>query len=268
MVTSDYDEIYRLRAALDRASQPRHSVAYDQLHALFKSQGCTQPYSNDHLDDSGWRTISEDPTFLNCGQGLKATVTGEHIYRILGFRNLLKFTAPRLLGRPGDYERDWITFSSKQRTIDDWMPLQAFVGGSIIGRRQHTWWTNSDLTDDTLDVCHFIGLPDLWIPTRAVVLRSAITNVSMLKPTVPTILDGFDSPIFLATRDHDAPKNGRCIDLRSSPLAKGGIEVICPPIAVDLISCFAISLALPPPEDAKATLAALLPALRAFYESQ
>lgn len=263
----EYDEIYRLRTTVDLTRQPRHAPAYNLLGQLFVSQHCTQPYFNDHLDDTGWGAILKDPAYQSCGKGLRASVGDQLLYRVMSFRNLLRHSAPRLLGAIGSHERDWVTFTSKQRTIQNWMPLQAFVSGLLTGRRKCTWWTTSDPSQDTFHTCHFIGLPDDWLANRTVVLRCRASAMSPASLSVPSTLDGFDSPIFCATRDDDGPSIGRCIDLRQQPLALGGEELTCPSVPVSAISCVALSLNLPPPPSAQAELSALLPALVAFYES-
>jgi hypothetical protein len=184
-------------------------------------------------------------------------------------KNLIRFSQPRLLGN-SDPEgiRDYETLKSAQQLTNDWMKLSTFVTGVLSGPRGFTWWTPANLASNTYYSCHTIGLPDNWIPVRAVILRCDTTALPADTTFVPNILNGFDSPIFFATRDSDVPILGRAIDLNVTPLELGDFELVCPPIAVDRIQIRAFPLGARNPLSPRVSLRSILQLLPSFYQSQ
>jgi len=238
-----YDQIYAARQAVDPGRQPDFKHEYEAISALFLSATLTNPYvkSNAHLAAS--KGAGVDAFFQGgcLGPSIQPTsIAGDFVYRITSFTNLLRYTSPALLRRSASEDSNWSILARAQDNLRDWMPASWFFSGSLQGPRGVTWWTPSDITLDIFATCHDIGLPDDWVAQRAVVLRRN-AHSSFSFGFMPTIIDGFDSPIFCATQSHSTEKLGRCVSLESLPLSLGGYELVSEPLPVSELSVYVVS---------------------------
>jgi hypothetical protein len=265
-----WDLLYAARLKADLARQPRHQNKYEELQQLFDSHGFEDPYNGHDYANNEWREVSRDASFLEscCGyQAFSDSVGAGFLYRATSFSNLLRYTSPGLLGRFASEDNKWAMVQRSQSRTGDWMVLSDFLSGKVTGPRGFTWWTPHDLSLNVFKACHQIGLPDDWIATRVVILRRPVVPNRSPIGYVPTILDGFDSPIFCATRDSALPKFGTCINLEASPLAIGHSEIISQPEDVSNISFVALSETRRFSSQDRIELDSLLSDLLRFYES-
>lgn len=270
---TEYEAIYSLRSRLDNARQPRHIRSLSHLESRLNSLGIPEPYLGSR--SVAWLPIRSDPVYIQPCAGYPvnfSAITSDYVYRVCGVSKVVKFSTPGLLTPMDIDEENWAVIKRSYDRKPGWLPLSVFVSGSLTGPRGFTWWTPTDLTKDTVCSAHHIGLPNDYLAANAVLLRCSKSHleensITLRKSTtrVPSALDAFDSLIFLSTVDADSPALGSSISVESTPLAKGGDEMVCEAIPVEDISCIPAFVHMLPSLAHRVLSAELLPHLIDFY---
>jgi hypothetical protein len=266
---SDFDNIYQLRALIDLRFQPRHSGAYNGLQALLASHSIHEPYSRRPKKE--WQNIVTDELFLSVREGLPATIptdSGIYFYRVTSLDTLIARVSSLKLLRSQSKNSAWRALVRRWECRPAWIALDSLFEGELTGFRGHTWWTTADLSNNTFCTGHNTGMPDDWIPTRALILRCPSSALHALGAEVPSALHGFTQPVFFPTSDDTLPDMGRCISLERLPLSVGdGREVVCRSIPAGEIECLPLSLTRHPSDGHQVKLKEILPDLIVFYQT-
>jgi hypothetical protein len=257
-------DIYSCRRRLDLQRQPQWEASIVELHTLLLTAGLTHPYG-----PGTGRKLVAAPVFLNCGAGLFAQLTGEFCYRISHFVSLVRFTRPVLFNPLDTDISNWNLVQRDSGPASDWVPLSRYSTGSLSGPRGFTWWTPREPKGDLLTVAHMLGMPNDWAPYYGAVLRcrkAYLESAGLI--SVPTIIHGYDSEVFCATKDDDNPAAGMTIYLRSGELGAGVEEVVAEAIPVSEIELFPMSISDDDRGKDTIWIDDLLPALLNYYEEQ
>jgi hypothetical protein len=265
---NDFDNIYQLRALIDVRFQPRHSLAYSGLQALLALHSIREPYSR--RPKSAWDHIVVDKSFLSACEGLLAAIPTDpesYFYRVTSLDALLDRVPSLKPLRSQSKNSAWRAIIKGWMSRPTWIELNSLFEGELTGFRGHTWWTTADLSNNTFCAGHNTGIPDDWIPTRALILRCPSSALNAFGAKVPSALHGFTQPIFYPTQDDELPKMGKCINLERLPLAVGDVpEVVCNGIPATEIKCMPLLLTRRPTDGHQVRLKEILPDLVLFYQ--
>ncbi len=168
-------------------------------------------------------------------QGQPSSASSKYLYRLTSLQAVLKFHTRRT---NLDEQYVHIELLDEYKALETWIPLSRIVSGSLKGRRGLTFWTSFDLlSEEILTGALKLGIPYNHVSSLSLILRCKTKYLeSAGLVCVPTVLDGWDRPIFLATADRDSPTQGHTISLESPrSLKKGADEYGMSGIAVDHI---------------------------------
>jgi hypothetical protein len=268
---NEYSEIYGLRKHIDSNRQPRHIPGYHRLTALFASLDVPEPYNRLPANKEAWEKIFTSPDFSATCAGLNVADTAlgnDSLYRVTSLDALLDPRSGLTLHSKRGADATWNVVRRMQIKTGNWMRLGAFFSGSLSGTRKLTWWTTADLSVNTFCTAHNTGIVDEWIASHAMILRLRSDNLPQVPAAIPTILDGFNQPIFYPTRDADTPTFGNCISLEALPLRLGnGKEVVFTSIPANLLDCMAIEFGRRPAGAHKVKMRDTLEHLVSFYKT-
>jgi len=225
--------LFGARIQLDRNRQPSRQRALDALIQTLEELSLGLPRTPYGLTWAQREELLRRVPALQAGcAGPAAVVEGGHLYRLQSMSSLRGLHAKANSSRRDEEEHRIQSARSRNAVATGgWLPLTDVIRGPLRGYRDITWWTNLDLSllDDVRDGALKLGLPLDWVHARSVILRCRSELTSTKR--VPTVLDAFDSPVFLATRDDASSAVGTAIDL-SDPkaLTLGERECVLPPL--------------------------------------
>lgn len=225
--------LFGARIQLDRSRQPSRLTALDALVRTLEELSlglAPTPYGLTWAQRD--ELLRRLPALQTGCEGPAAALDGSHLYRLQSMSSLRGLHAKVNNGRRDDEEhRIQSARSRNAEASGGWLPLTDVIRGSLRGYRDITWWTNFDLSllHDIRDGALKLGLPLDWVHARSIILRCRSELASTKR--VPTVLDAFDSPVFLATPDDASSAVGTAIDL-SDPkaLTLGERECVLPPL--------------------------------------
>jgi hypothetical protein len=216
-------EIFKRRLLIDARRQPAWQkvlVALDQW--LAHNPPC-HPYGR---NDYPLCPVSQ---FADVCKGPPVNLDRcEFLYRISAIGSVIRSANSEKPFCTNSPELNWDILRADQLERNSWLPLSNYITGALPGRRDFTWWTPFDLAAlPVLPNAHRIGMPNNWISPYALILRLNVRGLDIGSfGRVPTVIDGFDSPIFYATLEGNA-SIGMSIDLRiPASLQLGEFELV------------------------------------------
>lgn len=231
--------------------QPRYGNELYDLELVIRQMGLSHPYAliKNKTQDQ-FAQLEKEPVFAKGGQGPQAAPAQEYVFHLTNVRRVFRYTGEKK-GSPNvfhqhksDQKRFAYLMGEFGRRGVDWLQLSDYVHDEYSGYRGFTWWTNLKLLPNHI-VCgaHRLGLPNVWIPKYALVMRCRADYVNGKQIAhIPTTLDAFISEIFspVDCRTPLTPKYGETIDLDSGPLIAGAQEFGLSPIAVSEIEFYPV----------------------------
>lgn len=240
--------LHKLRQSIAMKRQQRHKQNLLDLDDELSKLGLSDPYS---LTGREWASLgARCKAFATGAKGRPVNIPKHYkfLYRLCDISSLIKFT-------------DWKatlekTLPNKQvlsRLVEDynrnktWLPLNQYASGILKGYRELTWWTTMEIPIDLqpvklIQLAHRLGLINLWIPPHTVILRCSVPYINARSSSrVPTVLDGFASPIFHPACCNNKPSSGLTINLEhTNVLLEGEQEFALGPIDVSAIDFYPI----------------------------
>ncbi|HEY6352367.1 MAG TPA: hypothetical protein VI636_23460 [Candidatus Angelobacter sp.] len=258
----DRKTLYIKRCLIDVRKQPRWTDDYHELVNAVRDIVPNHPYGPTICDQ-----LRDMPLFKSFSGGSPARMDGEYCYRLMSVGSLVHFTDERFFRKSKTDIANWNILRRYGGDIR-WKPLSWFAAGELTGPRGFTWWTPWELDEDKLLTnAHKIGLPNDFLPDYGAILRCKIEALEPLA-IIPTIVHGFDSPVFNATRDEAEPGLGITIDLNPPGLRDGVAEIICHPIAVEEVECKPIAISDTERRLNRVWLTSIMVELEHFYDQQ
>jgi hypothetical protein len=212
-------DLYRLRQEGGPIRQPSFSADLETLARATEAVSAVHPYDLNLTQISNLMSVD---SFRDGAGGAAATLPNqEYLYRICSITKALSYTSEWTSAYPRKEDLPWVAFrlwlNELERTRQ-WLPLGNYARGRFAGPRGFSFWTSRELSPSDevglmIDI-HSLGIPNDWLDEYSVLLRCRTTGVdfeSLLH--VPTVLDGFDSHIFHATKESDRPTCGVAIKL-------------------------------------------------------
>lgn len=223
------NQIHSLRQLLGTKRQPEWSDALYRLNEILAMSGRTDPYSA----AAGTELEAEIRSLAANGSD---GAPGEWLFSICSTSKLSRCTEwrPLWVGWPA-----WKTHDAlirRYRQASSWLELSAFASGETRFPLGICWFSDEEPNDNLVCAGHSRGMPNIWIQTYSVVIRCRSKDVAELVQ-VPTVIDGFLSPIFLPTETAAKPSAGMAISLEMYPTALevGLSEWVLPNIPVSAL---------------------------------
>jgi hypothetical protein len=236
----DLIAIFRFRLRMARRRQRRHFRELLQLARFLKQRDLPHPFTlhADHLE-----VLRELSCYQRVLAGLEVSCpVDRYLYRITTVGALTWSIAWNEQDSLPEEPKGplWSRIKEASGEPPEWVPLRHFGSGAYEGRRGVSWWsTLPNITDDLIRAAYRLGVASNYIGPNSVVLRVPAASGNVTR--VPTVLDALDMPIFLPTRENDAPSSGITIDVGNNPdLAEGDAEYVLGPVPVDDIEIFPV----------------------------
>lgn len=272
---SVWSSLFQARLALDGQRQERHGDALRVLAARLEQLPAPPPPSahpyNLAKQHQEW-LVDRDPAFRGPSQGhVVQAPAGDYLFRFQNFKALLYLHERRRVETYDDDEWHRKLVQEHRRT-GNWIGLARVIRGPYRGRRALSWWTSQPLSaSEIVAAVYRIGMARNWLTPRGLILRCRRKALVDARLSVPTVLDAFDQPIFLATSDGAQPSAGHAIDLtRPDALTIGDDEYVAGEIAVSQIDFIPLEIPAAAATDPHFVEdgAPLLDHLLAFYNTQ
>ncbi len=227
-------EIFLKRQQLDVSRQPRRSRSYSQLVQSASLRKLEHPYSSQFFK----------PTPESPPEGLPARPPSHYCYRITSIGSLAKSTGSLRIKKTETDARNWELLKEASGRPRSWVRLSKLATGKLRGWRGFTWWTPSTLEiEDLITSAYQLGINNENIPKRGAILRCPVDHLLRNRlVTVPTIIEGFDQLIFMATKDSDKPAMGVTIDINTKTFSFGVGEVCLAAVPVAEIECLPVHI--------------------------
>jgi hypothetical protein len=232
-------ELFKRRMRLDAKQQPGWHHVLAALECWKADRPPHHPYPPAKNDDC------PVPEYFEVCKGSPVKLDRcDFLYRIANVGAVITSTNSVDPFRTNVPEKNWNLVKADQSTPKSWLKLSKYIIGPLPGRRQFTWWTPFDLgTPPVLPNVHQIGLVNDWLGPFVFLLRMSTRGVDLGSVgRVPTVIDGFDSPIFYAT-DEQNSAIGAAIDLRKPDLLRAGApELVASYVASEDVDVLPIEL--------------------------
>jgi len=265
-IMDQFTDLSAARRRLDASNQPRHHIDIDILEGVLRNLGRKHPYS---LTSSDYAALGKEPAYTRTCHGLSAVLAGRYCYRLSNIWRLLSYTSELLSFAKYELDEAWMFLLQQQRATSRWTNIGMIANGEHSGPRNLTWWTTAELEErELLCKAHRLGLPNDWIPERAIILRYPLDEVvAKGMAFVPTVVDAFDSAIFHASVESAMPSYGRAINLEdASNLTYGDTEFVMGAVPVSQLEVWAVPLDGNARLKHKVSLEDLLLGLTAYYQ--
>ncbi|MCP4601462.1 MAG: hypothetical protein GY847_13250 [Proteobacteria bacterium] len=234
-----YHEIYKLRGQLDVSRQPESENIFTSFDALLDTVGAEHPYA---LTGSELIHLLQEAYFRRRNSNVPARLMDEitFLYRIAPIKQVINDRGIQWhwkLDHVNENHNVWKDLQDDFKVTNDWLDLENYCGGHLLGFRKFTWWTSySHIVGNLAAAAHKLGLVDDWLAKYLLVLRCKCTDSMTGAVFVPSCLDGFLSLIFDSKPTRLNPEAGITIDLSDIDNLREGIdEVILDPVPVTLI---------------------------------
>lgn len=210
-------ELFEKRLLLDKKRQPGWQSVLRELQQWLSSTPPHHPYpptSNAGCPVHGLAEVCK---------GRPVKLDGcDCLYHIANIGSVIRSSNSADPFRTNSPEKNWSLLKKDSGEDKKWLRLSKYITGPLPGRRDFTWWTPLDLSArPALPNAHRIGVVNDWLSSWLVLLRWSTSGGDLgAFGRVPTVIDGFDSPIFYAT-DEQGAEIGTAIDLRRP-------ETLCP----------------------------------------
>lgn len=259
------DAIFSLRRFLDLARQREFELImtelYDTIPLLMPPTRHSYGLTEDHRTELTKRVAA----YGACMSRWSGEAQGDYLYSLASIGKLVRNVAHNWF----DYQNDDVAFDQVHTASQGkWIRLSRFTTTHVAGLRGFSWWTSLDITAESIwNAWRRVGLVDEWIAEKSVFLRCPVERTRHVTK-VPTVVDGFDGPIFEPAHETPRPVVGTAIDLSTIPFQPGAPEFVLTAIAPQDIEILPITI----PESLKAngTPAPKEPTmlrLRNYYES-
>lgn len=223
---SDPITLFRLRQRNGQARQPSHLTVLNALNHLLRTLDEETPYSLRH---GSLEALLNDPLFTTCARGCKASIPDAlPLYRLIGIGGLIRDCMEWQFENDEEHldviDGIWRKISQDSKLANDWLRLDSYSQGTLSGFRGVSWWTSANtLVTAPVTTAHALGMPNDWIPVRAVILRH---DPGPTRPSddwrVPSTIDAYHSEVFHTTVDADLPASGLTISLQNLNALKIG----------------------------------------------
>jgi hypothetical protein len=241
--------IFQLRQVIDRKAQPSLAHELDQLDRhLTETILAETPYELvDRPQLELFRARAQryrEPLPLRPAK----TYSRGYLYRIGGLKatiSPLKWNSQRRKQSEADLD-DY--FKQVQRDSGKiYLPFDALkINGIVRGSdRGFTWWSEEELSPPEIIRNAFRrGMPIDYLKPYSLVLRCALDRVGKdITVWVPSVLHGYDSPVFCPVVESKEPTRGRALDLSNNgTIGCGAPEYVMGPISTSLLEFAPVAL--------------------------
>ncbi|MBN2267666.1 MAG: hypothetical protein JW725_05020 [Candidatus Babeliaceae bacterium] len=223
------NRVHDVRQTLGMQRQPEWGDTLQNLNRILIKSSQNNPYS------SAARLELENEIRSFAGKGLQGA-SGEWLFSICSTAKLPRCTDWRFLqvGLPSWKIHDALT--RQYRRTGSWLNLTQFAAGETRFPLGIAWFSDQEPDQNLVCAGHLRGMPNDWIQTHSVILRCRSTDIATIIK-IPTVVDGFLSPIFMPVETNLNPKAGMAISLEPFPndLDWGVSEWILGNIPVNLV---------------------------------
>jgi hypothetical protein len=234
-------DVFECRTSVDARKQRQLKPLLDELCAALKEK-VQRPHPYDlSLDHK--KQLRSVGAYKEGARGLEAHLGGKQValYRLMSV-GVLQYYVTKWIG---PHLSDGALMEVLlERSNGAWLSLSDVAQKEFCNARRFSWWTTFDgLLQQPFIGGRRLGLVDDWIASDSVLLRLDVSDLSVVRVCVPTIIDGFDGPIFDAVDSEAHSEAGRTIDLNPpGPLRPGETELAISPIPVHAISMLPLKI--------------------------
>jgi len=250
-------KIHQERTRIGNKQQPLFASDLDQLNSALAAHNMQHPFE---LDNSArLHLCSCCYSYANGAKhnGLSTNFKEAYLYRYTSLASLTRY--PSWNTNLIDIDNAFIELEEKVKK-GDWYNLGNIISGFYKNRRGFSWWTN--VYPDTIEKLYALGLPFDWINEESVIMRINIDEHLKNVINIPSVIDGYDSPIFLPQQiDHKSA--GKTLNLNNNKTFSDGFdEYVLDEIDVNHIEIVPVLFE---PNDTKIMLEDLIIDLSEFY---
>jgi len=261
---ANLETLHKTRQRIGKKRQPRHATKLAEFDSAIHSRGFSSPYDFETVGRSFFAALNAIPEFNQGSLGKTVNIGSEYLYRIVNIYDIAsmfsvywKFDNNGL--NPSAFN-DKSVFCNRFldlediRDLTDWIPLGRCIKTFDFAemkpvyyrnKRNFSFWTDSLLiSEDTLENTFKLGFPSDRLEECAIILRCKVESLNEANLIyIPTVLDGFDQPIFLPIRENCSRiNNGIAINIQPNPLQTGFREYVIGKIETDNIEFLPICI--------------------------
>lgn len=224
------EKIHTERTRIAAKNQAIFNNELDILNATLQQHESKHPFNLNHDCRKALVNCCGDYAVGAQRSELITTVQQNYLYRYVSLNSILNH--PNWMDSMIDKE-DAFEVLKKKTEDGDWYNLGQTMTGFYNNRRGFSWWT--DIYPDSTDKLYALGIPSDWIFPESLILRIDIENNQHLLVKKPSVIDGYDSPIFDA-QPLNGKKPGKTLNLNNKEDFSNGLnEYVIGEIKADLI---------------------------------